>query len=102
MRGPKGKKARCFAILLVAVLAALGIAQSISSYDLADVWPSRGICLYRLEANSPCFLPLTGEWILWIQVAPTGYLTPVFAEKFASPGHVLLLRVSKSGLGDFP
>jgi len=55
------RKLRSLAIYLVATLAALGIAQGICSYDLADIWPSRGICLYRLEVNSPCFLPPIGE-----------------------------------------
>jgi hypothetical protein len=61
MRCMEDKKARYFAISLAAALAVLGIAQSISSFDLADIWPSRGICLYRLEVNSPCFPYPTGE-----------------------------------------
>lgn len=95
------KELQPFALYLVAALTALGIAQSVSSYDLAAIWP--------LTRNLP--VPVRGEltvlsapdWrirIIRIQVPPTGFLTPVVGGNFPSPGRVWLLRVSKSGSGD--
>jgi hypothetical protein len=84
-----------FVLYVVATLAALAIAQSISSYHLANVWPSRGICLYRVEVNH---VLSANDWpirVLRIQILRTGLLTSVVAMNFPSLGRAMWRRVSK-------
>jgi hypothetical protein len=55
------KELQSLVLYLVATLTVLGTIQGIASYDLAGIWPSRRICVYRLEVNSPCFTFPPGE-----------------------------------------